>query len=161
MSLLRQKHHHADECDLYERDYYRWLSQNAAWLRQGRLSEIDAEHLAEELEDMGRSEARALASHFSVLMLHLLKWQYQPDQRSSSWRGSIFNARRAIAKLLRDSPSLRRRLADLILDEYPDARFNAANETGLDEQLFPEECPYALADLLDTDYWPNGDGASD
>jgi hypothetical protein len=140
---------------LYERDYRRWLFENARLLREGRLAEADISNIAEELEDMGRSEARALRSHLLVLLTHLLKWHYQFEGRSSSWRGSIFNARRAIERLLKESPSLRRHLPELVANIYIDATFNAANETGLPEARFPASCPYSLGDLLDTDYWPD------
>ena len=154
MSLARQIPSTDPVAGLYERDYALWLQENARLLREGRFSEADIAKVAEELDDMGRSEQRAVASHMAVLMLHLLKWQYQPDQRSNSWRGSIYNARRAIEKRLTDSPSLRGRLVETILDEYPDARFNAANESGLPESLFPEQCPYSAGQLLDGSFWP-------
>jgi hypothetical protein len=104
---------------------------------------------------MGRSERRALASHLCVLLHHLLKWQYQPSQRSGSWRGSVYNARRSAIKLLSESPSLRARLPELVSDEYPHARFNAANETGLPEADFPWECPYDVEALTDEGFWPD------
>ncbi len=140
--------------DLYEADYSRWLFENARLLREGRFSEVDIANVVEELEDMGRSEYRAVASHICVLLLHLLKWEHQPQHRSSSWRGSVFNARRAIAKRLQESPSLRARLAEAIAEEYGDARYNASNETGLPESSFPLDCPYAIEQVLDQDYWP-------
>jgi hypothetical protein len=140
--------------DLYQTDYQRWLFDNAALLRTGRLSEIDAANIAEELEDMGRSEARALGSHLEVLLLHLIKWQFQPAQQSSGWRGSIMNARYAISDLLTDSPSLRNRVPELVIKHYPRAWASAANETGLPGTAFPRDCPYALEALLDIDFWP-------
>jgi len=153
---LANKTTEADRLDLlYARDYGRWLLENARLLREGRLAEADLNNIAEELEDMGRSEARALRSHLQVLLTHLLKWQFQPDGRSS-WRGSIFNARRSIQRLLKESPSLRERAQDLVADIYADAVFNAANETGLPETRFPASCPYTFDQVLDTDYWPDG-----
>jgi hypothetical protein len=104
---------------------------------------------------MGRSERRALASYMGVLLLHLLKWQFQPDHRNNSWRGSIYNTRRAVGKLLSESPSLHHRVADAVADEYPHARFNAANETGWPESAFPVTCPYTTQELLAVDYWPD------
>jgi hypothetical protein len=141
--------------ELYELDYARWLFENAALLRAGRLDALDAENIAEELEVMERSEGRAIRSHLRVLITHLLKWEYQADQRSSSWRGSIYNARRAIEQRLRESPSLRRGLPEFIAEVHADAIFNAANETGLPESTFPERCPYAIDQLLSTDFWPD------
>lgn len=139
---------------LYELDYVDWLLKNAALLRAGRLDALDAENVAEELEDMARSDVRALGSHLAVVMLHLLKWQYQPAARSSSWRGSIYNGRLSVSDLLEDSPSLRRRLPELVSRKYPRARYNAANETGLPEATFPAVCPYSIEALLDADHWP-------
>jgi hypothetical protein len=140
--------------DLYETDYSRWLFENARLLREGRFSEVDIANVVEELEDMGRSEKRALRSHIAVLLVHLLKWQVQPANRSSSWRGSIYNARDAIHELLSESPSLRNRLPELIADRFPIARRNAINETELPESSFPLDCPFDIGQLLKTDYWP-------
>jgi hypothetical protein len=140
---------------LYETDYVRWLFENAALLRAGRLEELDRLNIAEELEDMGRSEARAMGSHIEVLLLHLLEWQFQPDERGNSWRGAILNARYAIADLIGDSPSLRNRLPDAVMRRYPRAVKRASAETGLPEQTFPAACPYAIEDLLRDDHWPD------
>jgi hypothetical protein len=140
--------------DLYEADYYAWLMHNAALIRAGRTNEADLAHIAEELEDMGRSERRALASHIGVLLMHLLKWQFQPDHRGSSWRGSIYNSRRAIGKLVAESRSLRGRLHEIVQAEHEDARYNAANETGLSESVFPEFCPYGVDQVLSDGFWP-------
>jgi hypothetical protein len=144
----------APVADLYETDYSRWLFESARLLREGRFAEADIANIVEELEDMGRSEYRAVASHLGVLLAHLLKWEHQPQQRSNSWRGSIFNARRAIAKRLTESPSLRGRLAEALADEYEDARYNAANETGLPDSAFPLACPYNVEQALDPGFWP-------
>ncbi len=154
MALAQQTPHRPAIRDLYETDFHRWLIENANMLRTGRLSEADLANIAEELDDMGRSERRALASHLGILLLHLLKWQFQPSHRSSSWRGSIYNARRSIHKLLSESPSLRNRIPELIDDEYRHAQFLAANETGLPESLFPNKCPYTVGQTLDQNAWP-------
>ena len=138
----------------YEQDLYAWLTSNADLLRQGRLSEIDAEHIAEELEDMGKSERRAIESYLGVLILHLLKWRYQPSLRGPSWQQSIDNARDAIERRLQDSPSLRPRLGELIAARYANVRKNAMRETGLPIETFPPACPFAIAQLLDEAFWP-------
>src|SRR5712692_8509170 len=91
---------------LYEEDFVVWSMHNAELLRAGRLQEADIEHIAEELEDMGKSQRRALESRLTVLLLHLLKWQFQPERRSSSWRATIVAQRIAIIKILREAPSL-------------------------------------------------------
>ncbi len=138
----------------YHRDYCAWALRNAELLKAGRFAEVDVQHLVEELEDVGKSERRALESHLRSLMLHLLKWQHQPQLRGASWRQSVRNARIAVAKVVRDSPSLKPAIAQAIVDEYPNARADAMDETGLREEVFPADCPYAEAELLDAGFWP-------
>lgn len=138
----------------YEQDFYGWLTSNAELLRQGHLTEIDAQHIAEELEDMGKSERRAIEGYLRVLILHLLKWQHQPSLRGPSWQQSIDNARDEIERRLLDSPSLRPRLDELIAARYANVRKNAMRETGLPLNAFPETCPFSIAQLLDEDFWP-------
>jgi hypothetical protein len=141
----------------YERDLHAWALDNAALLRAGRLSEIDAQHIAEELEDMGKSQRHALGSHLKVLLTHLLKWRYQPAFRGVSWQLSIDNARDEIAELLDESPSLRGRLAEILAKRYPAARQRAVRETGLPERSFPAQCPFGIEEVLDDAFWPDGD----
>lgn len=139
----------------YDQDYHAWLLENARLLREGRLSEIDVEHIAEELQDMGNSERRAVESHLKNLMLHLLKWRYQPGLRGPSWGQSIDNARFEIERRLSESPSLRPRAPELAAYAYPNARRNAMRETGLRLETFPHDCPFTIEQLLDEDYWPD------
>ena len=138
----------------YERDLVAWALENAALLREGRLNEIDAAYIAEELEDLGKSERRALGSHLRNLVMHLLKWQFQPGLRSGSWRSSINNARAEIAEILEDSPSLGPTAAQLLAKGYGLARKNAIAETGLPRDIFPEANPYSLDQVLSEDFWP-------
>ena len=139
----------------YDDDWYAWTEKNAELLRQGRLSEIDAQHIAEELEDMGRSERHALAGHFKVLITHLLKWRYQPAFRGVSWQLSVDNARDEIDQLLADSPSLRTKLDGIVSARYSAARKRASVETGLALDIFPETCPFSIEQLMDESYWPD------
>ncbi len=139
---------------VYEQDWYAWVLDNAGLLREGRFSEIDSQHIAEELEDMGKSERHALASHLKVLITHLLKWQYQPAFRGVSWRLSIDNARDEIDELLEESPSLKGKMAGIIEKRYSAARKRAMLETGLPLAAFPEECPFSLEQLLDEEFEP-------
>jgi len=136
----------------YDRDFYAWLMQNAELLREGRLESVDSMHLAEELEDMGKSERRAIESYLKVLIVHLLKWRYQPERRSSSWELSMANARDAIARRLQDSPSLRSNLPEMVSARYPNARRHTALETGLPLEDLPDTCPFTLEQLLDEGY---------
>ena len=139
---------------LYESDYSRWLFENARLLTEGRFSEADIPNIVEELEDMGRSEHRALGSHIAVVLLHLLKWQFQPSYRGNSWQLSIDNGRDSIADLLIDSPSMRNRVPELVEDKYQIARRNATTETNLPISTFPDRCPYTPQQVLDHAYLP-------
>jgi hypothetical protein len=140
--------------DEYERDFYAWVTRNAALIRQRRFAEIDAEHLAEELESMGRSERRALQSRLAVLLAHLLKWRYQPTLRSNSWRYTIKEQRLAVGDVLDENPSLHSQLEETQRKAYQVARLAAARETGLAEGTFPDECPFSFEHAMDGDFWP-------
>ncbi len=143
------------EATSYDTDFHAWALRNAELLRQGRLDELDAEHIAEELESMGASERRELLNRLQVLLLHLLKYQYQPECRGKSWRLTINHQRTAIERLLEQSPSLRRLLdADSLDKVYRKAVRDVIIETDLDAELFPGGCPYDLAHVLDEDWLP-------
>jgi Domain of unknown function DUF29 len=139
---------------LYDTDLFLWAQTNAQLLRERRFSELDIEHIIEEIEDMGKSEFRALESHLLVLMVHLLKWEYQPAYRCGSWRGSIDNARFACAKNIRDNPSFKPRLSTAVREEYPQARKSASYETGLPLTTFPITCTYTMEQILDEEWLP-------
>jgi hypothetical protein len=139
---------------LHDTDFYSWTQQQAALLRMGNLAELDVTNLIDEIEDMGRSERRAIKSRIEVLLMHLLKWQYQPAHRSTSWRATITGQRRKIKKLLQQNPSLKPELNTIVVDAYEDACFDAAGETGLDEHGFPVECPWTVAQSMDEQFWP-------
>jgi hypothetical protein len=142
---------------LYERDFYAWTQAQAAALRGKRWDVLDLEHLAEEIESLGKRDRRALESHLRVLLTQLLKWRYQPDQRARrglSWRRSLRNARDAIEQVLRDSPSLRGKLPEALAWAYPRACEQAADETGLPLRIFPETWPWSLEQLQDRHFLP-------
>jgi seryl-tRNA(Sec) selenium transferase len=140
----------------YETDFHAWAIHNAELLRQGRLSDIDLEHIADELESMGASERRELLSRLQVLVLHLLKYELQPDRRSKSWPLTINHQRTAIERLLEQSPSLARMLDDDNLGKvYRKAVRDALIETDLERHVFPADCPYAIAEILDEDWLPS------
>jgi uncharacterized Zn finger protein len=141
---------------LYEQDFYAWAIKNAELLRQGRISEVDAMHLAEELEDMGKSNRRALLSRLQVLITHLLKYQRQPHLRSRSWEMTIRNQRDVIHDLLQESPSLRTVLnePDKLAQAYIRAMREAVAETGLAPDAFPAGRPFTLEQMLDPEFWP-------
>jgi hypothetical protein len=138
----------------YEEDFYAWTAEQARLLRSGELSAIDAANLAEEIESMGRSDRRAIDSWLTVLLTHLLKWQVQPRLRSNSWSGTIGEQRRRIAKLLKESPSLRPFVGEALAEAYSDAREDASNQTGLPETEFPPECPFTVEQELSREFFP-------
>lgn len=143
---------------LYERDYYTWAIRTAELIRQGRFDEIDTDHLAEEIEDMGKSTQRELVSRLIILLAHLLKWQYQPEQRlehGRSWRLTIKEQRRQLAILLRKNPGLKPLVDESVKEAYGTARLIAARETNLNETVFPEMCPFAFEDVIDDNFYPD------
>jgi hypothetical protein len=140
--------------DLYKKDFYAWTTEQAALLRAGKLSAADIANIAEEIESMGRSQKRELISRLRVLLAHLLKWQFQPEGRSSEWRGTITEQRQQCADLLRDNPSLRPLLAEFAADACDGALRIAMNETGITRAIFPIMCPWPIAQVMDEDFWP-------
>jgi hypothetical protein len=143
----------------YDEDFYAWTQEQAALLREGAVLELDLTNLAEEIESLGKSDRRALASHLRTLVMHLLKWQYQPGGRLTghSWASSIQNARDEIAMILEDSHSLVPTVPALLARRYPLARQHAATETRLPLAIFPPACPWTPEQVLDPDFWPGED----
>ena len=132
---------------LYERDLAAWAEAQAEALRAGRLEGLDLANLAEEIGDLSNRERDALESHLETLVMHLLKWRYQPARRSRRWEATIRVARRNIAKVLRRSPSLRRGLGASLDEVYPNARIRAAVATRLPENAMPEGCPFTIGQV--------------
>jgi len=143
---------------LYDTDFYAWAEQQARLLRAGQLSDADIEHIAEEIDSMGRSEKRELLSRLAVLLMHLLKWKSQPMLRGNSWRATIKVQRREIQRHLADNPSLKAKLPDVLADAYGDATLLAARESGLPESRFPASLPWSFEQIMDGEFWPGGDG---
>jgi Domain of unknown function DUF29 len=142
------KHTPKHELATYDSDFHLWSQFQAAAIREGRFAEIDLVNVAEEIESLGRSDRRAIRSRLEELLTHLLKWEFQRDKRNSGWEASIKEARRGIKQLIADSPSLKGFPAQILSEEYETAREIAAEETGLAEDVFPLECPYAIADVM-------------
>ena len=140
--------------NLYETDFYAWANEQAALLRAGKLSAADIEHIAEEIESMGKTEKRELISRLTVLLLHLLKWRFQPVRRGSSWRATIRVQRLDLARHLDDNPSLKSQIPAAVGDAYTVALIQAADETGLDETTFPAACPWSFDQVMDDGFWP-------
>lgn len=139
---------------LYEADYLRWIETTVKKLRSKDYADVDWENLIEEIEDMGRSERRSLESNLIVVLLHLLKWQYQPNHRSGSWEGSIIEHRRRIKKALKESPSLKPYFESIFAECYTEAVKQAKAETGLPLKTFPLQCSYELAEVIDDAFLP-------
>jgi len=140
--------------DLYERDFFEWTRCNAALLRAGRFDQADIEHIAGEIEDMGKSQQNELHSRLRTLTLHLLKWKHQPGRRGSSWLETINEQRDEIESLLRMAPSLKVQMAAALDEMYPRAVRRASSETGLPASEFPETCPFTLDQVLDEGFLP-------
>jgi hypothetical protein len=143
-----------DRQKLYDTDYLRWIETTVEKLRARDFSNIEWENLIAEIEDVGRSERRSLESNLVVIILHLLKWQFQPDRRSGSWKGSIVEHRRRIRKTLKDSPSLQPYLEEILAECYADAVEQATAETGLSVETFPQFCIYTAVEVLDSEFLP-------
>ena len=132
----------------YEQDFYQWTQEQAELLKAGELSQLDVENLIEEIESMGKSQKRALISRMTVLLMHLLKWDYQSDRRSGSWKSTIITQRKEIKRLLKDNPGLKSIITEMLTETYLDAAEIASAETELPESTFPETCPYTIEHIM-------------
>ncbi|MEI6559970.1 MAG: DUF29 domain-containing protein [Rhodospirillaceae bacterium] len=141
----------------YEADFYAWSHEQAALLRAGRLDAVDIDHLAEEIESMGRAEKRELVNRLVVLILHLLKWRFQPALRGNRWRLGVEEQRYRLADYLDDSPSLKARLPEAIRDAHRLALVDAERETGLARETFPVLCPWSFEQMIAASFWPDQD----
>lgn len=138
--------------NLYEEDFYLWTQTTAAQLKDHKFNELDLANLIEEIASMGRGEKRELKSRLIVLLMHLLKWHYQPGKRSESWRSTIIEQRICIEELLEDSPSLKPLLSQVFERCYQKARIKASAETGIRLNLLPKESPFSLEETLESSY---------
>ena len=141
--------------NLHETDLYAWTRQQVQLLKSGQLSALDVSNLIDEVDDMGGSIRNQLESRLEVLLMHLLKWQYQPNYRGRSWQLTIKQQRRKIERLIRKNPSLQNTLDQTLADAYGDAILAAAKETGMAENIFPEQCPYSIQQIIYSDYLPD------
>ena len=137
---------------LYEQDYHLWLETTAKLLQEGQLSALDTANLLEEIIDMGRSEKRAVYSNLKILLMHLLKYKYQSEERSNSWIASIVEHRQRLKRAFKESPSLQPYFTEIFNECYQDARELAAAETGLAVDTFPVKIPFAAEDILSSGY---------
>ncbi len=140
----------------YEADIVAWANEQAWLVRNKKFELLDIEHIAEEIEDVGRSEQRELASRMAVLLCHLLKWQYQPARQGVSWQATIKTQRERIKHRLKRTPSLKSCLNDSEwwADAWGDARDAAEKETGISYEKFPEQCPWMVENILLDNWFP-------
>lgn len=139
---------------LYEQDYALWLDTTCQLIKAGRLADVDIANLLEELDDMGRSEKRVLTNNLIVVLIHLLKYAYQPGQRSNSWRFTLKEHRRRLQEALAASPSLKLYFDQILADCYCESRDLAATETGVHWENFPLDSPFTHEQVLDREYLP-------
>ena len=140
--------------NLYESDFYAWANEQAVLLRAGKLYAADIENIAEEIESMGKSEKRELINRLTVLLLHMLKWQFQPDRRGKSWVRTIKEQRIALDRHITDNPSLKSKRVEAITDAYRVSLIGAVDETDLPESAFPAVCPWSFEQIMDDGFWP-------
>jgi len=140
---------------LYDADFYSWTQQQAGLLKAGQFSDADVENIIEEIESMGRSEKRELESRLTVLLQHLLKWQYQPARRGRSWELTIKGQRLDFLKVLRENQGLKPKLSSCLLDAYQLAVIRASEETGVDERVFPANCPWSFEEIAKSSFYPD------
>ena len=140
----------------YDSDIAAWSDEQARLIRAGRFDLLDLEHLADEIEDVGKSERRELASRLAVLLAHLLKWQHQPERRGASWEATIRHQRDRLRRRLDKAPSLRPLLVDpdWIADAWDDAIEQASAENGAGVDTFPDNCPWSPVDVLQEGWTP-------
>lgn len=143
---------------LYDSDFYAWANEQAALLRAGKLSAADIENIAEEIESMGKTEKREFVSRLRVLLLHLLKWRFQPEGRSASWEASLRIQRLELEDHLADNPSLKAKLPEALEMAYERARIEASLETKLPIAKLPNAAPWSFEQMMDSDFWPEDPG---
>lgn len=140
----------------YEEDFALWSAEQSALIRAGKLDRVDLENVAEEIESLGRSDRQQIRNRMIVVLHHLLKWEFQPSERSNSWASTIVEQRGAINDLIEESPSLSPYPQSILARSYEPAPLAAAGDTGLPLETFPSESPYSAEQVLDPGFWPGG-----
>jgi hypothetical protein len=139
---------------LYDQDFFTWTNEQAGLLREGRLSEADIDHIAEEIEGISKSEKRELVTRLTGRPLHLLNWQHQPAFRSTSWGLTLEEQRNWLEDHLADNPSLKSGFGEMIAAAHRNAVLGAARETGWDRNVFPVLCPWSFEQIIDPNFYP-------
>ncbi len=142
------------DSNLYEKDFYAWTQEQAQWIKTKKLENLDLVHLLEEVENMGNQNKTELRNRLAVLLMHLLKWKYQPELKSHSWYLTIANQRLDITDLLEDNPSLGYFLPEIFTKAYVKSISKAVIETGINRNVFPKECPWTIEQALDAEFFP-------
>ncbi len=136
----------------YDSDLYQWSIDQAALLRQKKLSDIDIENIAEEIESLGKSEKKSLNSTLVSLLVHMLKNHFTPERKgnSSSWDGTIYVTRKTILSLIKTNKSFKKKIKTLLEEAYEDAAQQAMIESGLfgERDRFPKKCPWTIEEIL-------------
>ena len=140
--------------NLYEEDFYAWTQEQAKLLRSRVWDSLDIENLAEEIESLGKQVRQELRNRLGILLGHLLKWEFQPNKRSKSWFITMRGQRREIRDLLDENPSLKPYLPEALQKAYKAGIDLAVRETSLTDENFPDECPYAIEQVLDATFFP-------
>jgi hypothetical protein len=139
----------------YEKDFYSWTQEQADLLRKGQFNNLDIPNLIEEIETMGRSEKRELESRLTILLLHLLKWKFQEVRRGRSWQLSIDEQRIQFEETLDENPGLKPQIDEIMKKAYRLAVIKAARETKISKAVFPECCPWNLAQIIEDEFYPD------
>ena len=140
--------------NLYDTDFYAWIVEQVVLLGDRQWNQVDLPHLIEELESLGKQQRQELRNRLSVLIGHLLKWEFQPHNRSRSWLATLRIQRLDIADLLDDNPSLKPYLEEALQKAYRKGVELAVKETDLPRSDFPPSCPYSLMDILPENFFP-------
>lgn len=146
---------------LYDADFYAWTQEQAEFLRDGKWSQLDLVNLIEEIESLGKQQRSELRNRLSILIGHLLKWEYQSNHRSRSWLNTIRLQRMDLLELLAENPSLKPYLQEGIQAAYKKGLLLAVGETNLPVKTFPSECLYSLEEILSDGFYPGEVAADD
>ena len=141
--------------DLHDVDFFAWTQQQVALIKQKAFGELDLSHLVEEIESMGNQNKTELRNRLSILLMHLLKWKYQPEYKGKSWYMTIVQQRLDIVDLIGDNPSLTHFLPELFEKGYKKAISLAVAETGISKSALPSESEWSIEQVMDDEFFPN------
>jgi hypothetical protein len=137
---------------LYERDFFEWVTVQAELLRTRKLSDLDVDHLTEEMEAIGRSQLHEVRRHLTKILRHLLRWKYLPELRTPAAAKALAAQRDELAAVLDSSPSLRAMVSETLPRAYQVGRDWVAQESGM--QRLPHLCEWTDGEILDPEFLP-------